>query len=407
MANTTNTFGKRKGYFPLDINVMLLGTFLTRIGYFMVWPYLSLVLYHEVRMTPAQIGVFFFSSAFLATSIGVWVAHRSDYYGRKYCLILGLIISMASFVILPWCSVFYGYFSCVLGITLGRSIIESSSKSFIGDRLVNAKERESCQYYRYLIANVGVAVGPFIGAYFGVANRFVTFEVTALVYFLYMILAATFIVNVSSGELDNNARRKINFFTASSTIFEDVRFSVFIICIILLMIIYTTFDTSLIQYLNVSEINNLKETIALLIMTNALVVIFCQLPLFYILSRFEPSTRIVLGITLVTTSQLLFFIADLHYVVYLMLATIVLSIGEIIVMPTINVEIDRLTPYGLRGLAFGFANFSNFGVSLSPLIGGLILQYFGGGTMFISMFFVGAVTIFIYVRFVVSVKLKG
>lgn len=407
MANITNAFGKSKSYFPLDINIMLLGTFLTRIGYFMVWPYLSLVLYHEVRMTPAQIGGFFFSSAFLATSIGVWVAHRSDYYGRKYCLILGLIISMVSFVILPWCSGFYGYFSCVLGITLGRSIIESSSKAYIGDRLVNAKERESCQYYRYLIANVGVAVGPFIGAYFGMTNRFFTFEVTAFVYFVYTILAAALIVNMPCGESDNNVRREMNFFAASSTIFKDVRFLAFIICIILLMIIYTTFDTSLIQYLNVSEINDLKETIALLIMTNALVVIFCQLPLFYTLSRFKPSTRIVLGITLVTISQLFFFIADVHDVAYLMLATIVLSIGEIIVMPTINVEIDRLTPHGLRGLAFGFANFSNFGVSISPLIGGLILQYFGGGTMFISMFFVGAITIFIYSRFVVFVKLKG
>ena len=47
-----------------------------------------------------------------------------------------------------------------------------------------------------------------------------------------------------------------------------------------------------------------------------------------------------------------------------------------------NVHIDRLAPAHLRGAYFGAASFYSLGFALAPLIGGFVLDQFGGFWLF-------------------------
>ncbi|WP_413730135.1 MFS transporter [Sodalis sp. RH22] len=392
--------------FPLDVNILLLGTFLTRVGYFMVWPYLAVILYEKFTLSASEIGFIFFFATFLSTLLSVYVSHKSDDYGRKPIIIAGLITSVFSFIYLAFCSNILGFAVCVTGIALGRAFIESCSKAYIGDRLKNQRTKELCQYFRYLIANMGVALGPFIGVKFGIANSTLTFFVTALLYFLYILLVLLFMVGGHEIRNHNTGKNEPLFLKSLGAIIKNKEFSVFLFCNTTLMIIYATFDSSLIQYLARSKINNLNDVIALLVIINSLTVIFLQLPVFYIIRNIVPSKRILLGILLITIAQLAFGYANVHIKWQLVIATLCLSIGEIIVMPTINVEVDRLAPEGQRGIAYGITNFTNFGTSASPLIGGLILQFFGGRTLFMVMFLSGLVTIYVYYKYIILITTK-
>lgn len=392
--------------FPLDVNIMLLGTFLTRIGYFMVWPYLSVILYKNFSLSASKIGFIFFFATFLSTLISVYMTHKSDDYGRKPIIIIGLITSIASFISLSFCTNVFGFASCVTGISLGRAFIESCSKAYIGDRLKNQRSRELCQYLRYLIANIGVSLGPFIGIRFGVSNSALTFFVTAILYSLYAVLVVLFMVGSQNIKFEKIKKNEPLFINNLHAVIKNNDFMIFIFCNIMLMIIYSTFSSSLIQYLARSNINKLNDIIALLVIINSLTVIFFQLPIFYIIRRISPSKRILLGISLITIAQLVFGYANVHVIWQLVVATILLSIGELIVMPTINVEVDRLAPEGHRGIAYGITNFTNFGTSISPLLGGLLLQFFGGRSLFLFMFFSGLVTIFVYYKFIILTSNK-
>jgi MFS family permease len=374
--------------FPLDVNVMLLGTFLTRVGYFMVWPYLAVILYEKFNLSASKIGFIFFFATFLATLISVYISHKSDDYGRKPIIIAGLVTSIVSFLYLSFCTNIFGFAGCVTGIALGRAFIESCSKAYIGDRLKNPRTKELCQYFRYLIANMGVALGPFIGVKFGIANNTVTFFITALLYCLYAFLVISFMINEQKKD---NKSNELFFLKNLGLIIKNKEFSIFLFCNIMLMVIYSTFDSSLIQYLTRSKIANLTDVIALLVIINSLTVIFLQLPVFYIIRNITPSKRILVGISLISVAQLAFGYADMREIWQLVIATVLLSLGEIIVMPTINVEVDRLAPEGHRGIAYGITNFTNFGTSISPLLGGLLLQYFGGHMLFMFMFLSGLI----------------
>jgi MFS family permease len=64
-------------------------------------------------------------------------------------------------------------------------------------------------------------------------------------------------------------------------------------------------------------------------------------------------------------------------------ATCVLSMGEAILFPTLNLQADRMAPEHLKGSYFGAINLSNLGFAAGPLLGGIMLQYLGGPITFV------------------------
>lgn len=48
----------------------------------------------------------------------------------------------------------------------------------------------------------------------------------------------------------------------------------------------------------------------------------------------------------------------------------ILSFGEIVAIPTFNVEVDRLTPHHLRGEFLGASNLASIGTALAYFIKG-------------------------------------
>lgn len=69
----------------------------------------------------------------------------------------------------------------------------------------------------------------------------------------------------------------------------------------------------------------------------------------------------------------------------LALATVVLSLGELIVFPTFSVEVDQLTPDDLRGSYFGAANLYSLGTALAPLYGGIMLDHAGSQALYLGL----------------------
>ncbi len=60
----------------------------------------------------------------------------------------------------------------------------------------------------------------------------------------------------------------------------------------------------------------------------------------------------------------------------------VLSIGEAILFANMNVHLDQMAHPALRGSYFGAASLYAIGYSLSPFIGGLIIDVLSGPALF-------------------------
>jgi len=106
--------------------------------------------------------------------------------------------------------------------------------------------------------------------------------------------------------------------------------------------------------------------------------------------------RIHIGLLLLACSQVWLGLDPLDLYWGWIGAVIVMSLGEAILFPTMNVHIDRIAPEHLRGAYFGASSFYSLGFALAPLGGGLMLDYFGGRWLFLSSAALCFIVIYLY-----------
>ncbi|QXX85165.1 MFS transporter (plasmid) [Providencia sp. R33] len=403
-ANTRFSFLK---HLPLPIVIMLLGTLLTRAAYFMVWPFLAIILYQQFNMSATGIGGLLAIASILGSITGVYSGYLSDIFCRRTVMLVGVIISVFSFVMMAFSSSPLLYLIAISGISIGRALLEACSKALIGDYIESPKGRESIQYFRYYLVNIGAAIGPYVGLMGGLSAQKETFLLTAIVYFVYGIALRRYLLPATELKKSQSIDYPISFSNTLKTIIVHRAFMLLLLCNILVMFVYANFDSTLVQYLSRTDLPNVVSLIALLVIVNSLTIILTQLPLLHLLRRLTPRSKILLGIFFIALAQLIFAFSPLDTAYYLCFATIILSFGEIVAIPTFNVEVDRLTPHHLRGAFFGASNLASIGTALAPLYGGLMLDLFSGKTLFLWLFFISVMTLLIYYLFLVKPLNQG
>ncbi|MFA0812471.1 MFS transporter [Microbulbifer epialgicus] len=68
--------------FPPLVWIILIGSFFSRGTYFMVWPFLAILLFNKFELGAAEIGLILSASAVGAALLGFYVGALSDRYGR-------------------------------------------------------------------------------------------------------------------------------------------------------------------------------------------------------------------------------------------------------------------------------------------------------------------------------------
>lgn len=372
--------------FPPLVWIVLIGSFFGRGTYFMVWPFLAILLYEKFHLGPAQIGLILSATAVGAALLGFYVGALSDRYGRRNILLLGTAINFFAFALLAVAQTLPGFVLSMTLCSIGRSIWEPPASALIGDLIRDRSSRELALQLRYFLINVGAALGPIVGVWAGLSAQQSTFGLTALSYLLLSFAFLWGFAHTVSGRLAHQRRDvSANFRSTLRVMRRDQVFLVVIFANVLTLFIYAHMDSSLVQYLTHAKAPNLVGLISSMILVNALTIIFLQFPLLRLLEPLDVNTRIAVGLGILALGQVWFALNPVVWLAGWLGATFVVSLAEAILFPTMSVQIDRLAPDHLRGSYFGASSFYSLGWSLAPLVGGVILEWWGGPTLYWSM----------------------
>ncbi|HGM4921828.1 TPA: MDR family MFS transporter [Serratia marcescens] len=380
-------------YFPKEIWVIFIGTFLTRACFFMIWPFITILMRNNYAMTPVEIGVMMSVSLIVSISFGYLFGGASDKYGRRTLIILGAIAAIISFSVLALANSPAWYFVGILLNGISRSLIEPASKAVIGDILHDRQERERALNIRYFLMNVGAAVGPLAGVALGLTAQKATFFVTALSFLCYLLLVLA-VFKAGHGKETRNAT--FSFIGSLRIIWNDQAFKVLVVANILVMLVYGQIDVTLPQYLMISQVHNPEYLLSVLIFINAATVITLQYFTERFTRRMSLALKTSLGVFFLGLSQIVFLLVSSESWGLWLVAMFLLSLGEVILFPTLNIQIDRMAPANLKGAYFGAATFYEFGLALAPFVGGLLLKQGGGGALYAVMFFLCIGVIVLY-----------
>ena len=359
--------------FPLLVHVVLAGTFLARIASFMVWPFLAVILIRQFRLSPSEVGLILAGTSVASSVTGFYVGNLSDRFGRRTIMIAGCVGAAAGFAVLATADTVFLYTLGAIIVGLSRSAIESPASALISESIAEQTLRELAFHVRYFLANVGAALGPLIGFFLGLSTQQTTFFATASVYLLFALVYAAAFRHAPEAVLPR-ARHDASLKNALGTLNRDHRFLMLMLATFLAYVAYSQVESTLLQHVNqdASEIGIAIATAV--VATNGLTIILFQFPLLRLLRRLDLYLRIYAGMGLFLLGFLIYVISPVDGYAGWIVGTWVLSMGEAILFPTLNLQSDRMAPAHLRGSYFGAMALGNLGFAAGPLAGGLCFR---------------------------------
>ncbi len=402
---------QRLKQFPPLMWILLFGSFITRGSYYMVWPFLAVILYEQFVLSATQVGLILSTAAVVAVLISFVGSALSDRFGRNKLMYASGILYIVSFSLLAQADSISGYAIVITLCSIATALWRPLTSALIGDIIEDSKTRELAMQALYFIVNVGCAVGPMLGVWLGLTGEQSSFNITAVAFaFLLALLywgftthdrasASQSVSAATEKNTDISVEKKSAPVTRQQIIAAlsaDKLFQCLIFANVLCMFIYAQMDSTLIQYLTREKVPDLLQLISSLIFTNALVIISTQFILLRLMAPLSLVSRIQVGLVLLMCSQIWLAVNPLTLFWGWIGAIIVMSLAEAILFPTMNVHIDRLAPDHLRGAYFGAASIYELGFAVAPLGGGMILDHFGGYWVFMTGACLSLLVIYLY-----------
>ncbi|MEK0317011.1 MDR family MFS transporter [Cohnella sp. 56] len=379
-------------YHPIVFS-LLFGHMIARIATSMSMPFLALYLAAHTDMGPGGIGFIVGAGALAATFGGFLGGALSDKYSRRLVMFTSLF---------AWCGVFIGFaltdnplVLLLLSLMNGlcRSWFEPVSQVLMAD-LTEPERRMKVFSMRYLMANVGVAIGPVLGVWLGLGNGGLAFIITGSIYFVYAVTLYAMMIGFGIKDIEGGKQaRKATIADAGRVVLGDRALQMFLLGGIVVGIGYSQLFGNMAPHLD-RVFGHGDRMFGYLLTINAITVIALQLPLGWLANKRPPLLAIHIGN--------LFFALGLAGIGYAdtfalqIVAMILFTVGEILNYPAATMLLDKLAPEQLRGAYYGAQTFTNLGQFIGPWAGGWLLGQYGGETMFAVMAVIVLSASFIY-----------
>ena len=386
--------------FPPLMWILLFGSFITRGSFYMVWPFLAVILYEKFALSASEVGLVLSGAAIVSVFVSFIGSSLSDRFGRQKIMYGTGFLYIISFSLLANVNSVTGFVVVITLCSIATALWRPLTSALIGDLIEDPSVRELAMQSMYFIVNVGCAIGPLVGVWLGLTGEQSSFYITTVAFALLLVLLRLGFQNHAKQQLkaqqgksseliekaleqsDNNDN-PVGMAKVIKILLQDRLLQCLILANVICMFIYGQMDSTLIQYLTREQVPELLELISTLIFTNALIIITSQFVLLKLMAKYSIVSRIQMGLVLLLMSQVWFAINSADHYWGWIGAVIIISFAEAILFPTMNVHIDRIAPQHLRGAYFGASSFYDFGFAFAPLGGGIILDLWGGSTVFV------------------------
>jgi MFS family permease len=382
-------------HITLDYALMLVMLFFMRAGQFMLLPFLAIYLAKFSNTSPAIIGLTIGIGPFVYGVANLCAGILVDRFGAKKIMAAALLLGGATFFAffyqqtIVWCFLM----NALTGITRGFFDISSKSYNIAG---LSFEQRKTSFSLRFMAVNSAAAIGPIIGAYFAAANAIISFKIVGLFYIFLGIVSIFFLKNIK-----NPAQEKLITFRSLIKIFRnDASLQILVAISIIIMMVFSQIDSTLPQYL-CKNLNHGVKIYSILLIINALICVTMQLVVSKLTNNIREYSLSSIGLILFSTSYAMFafFVDDIA----LMLAMVILTLAEIIIMPLNDLLLARLAPPNRLGTYYGIAGFAMLGLGIGPMIGGFVYEYLGAKILFIGCSSLCLLTLILYKKLIYAI----
>ncbi len=378
--------------FPAKFWIVVLVSFIDGIGGTLLFPFFSLYITQKfgIGMTQAGIILGIFSAFGLIGSMAGGAL--TDRFGRRKLILFGLVFSALSDLSLGLANRLTILYPLVVVIGFLSNIDGPAYSAMVADILPEKQRSEGFGVLR-VAGNLAWIIGPTIGGLVAARSFFMLFVIDAVMSCIIAMIFYKLISETKPAESAEKSHESVWQTTAGYRhVLRDFAFMAFLFTSMLMLLVYQQMYNSLPVYLRDNH-GFTPQAYGFLLTSSAIVVVVFQFWLTQVTKKRPPFLMMALGTAFYAIGFGMFGFVSVY--ILFILAIVIITIGEMIVVPTSQALVASFAPVEMRGRYMAMYGLSGaIPSTLGPGAAGFILDnynpnllwYVGGTLCIISAF---------------------
>ena len=381
-------FAKTREY-PRQFWLLFWGMLLSTIGASMIWPFLMVYASERLNLPLTQTASLVTINSTASLIMTFAAGQITDRVGRKMVMVVSLISNAVVYLFLSHAATYTQF--AVLMVLLGASnpLYRVGADAMLADLIAPEKRADGYSVLR-MSNNAGVAIGPSVGGFIAAASQYLAFYIASAGLFIFGLLILFFAVETLPVEgLEKTTQRKERW-GGYDRVLRDWPF-VTTISNMIFGLITASLMWVLLPVYATKVVGIPKQLYGFIPTTNALMVVFLQVLVTQWTKKHPPLRVIALG--------MFFYAIGVGTVVLgtgfwgLWTSMVIISIGELIIVPTSSTFVANLAPADMRGRYMSIYGLTwSLSIGIGPLLGGFLNDNFGPPATWIGGLAIGLIS---------------
>jgi len=389
--------------FPGQFWLLFIGMLISTIGSSMIWPFLTLYVSKKLGLPLTQIASLVTMNAVMGLVFSFISGPITDRLGRKWVMVISLFVNGCMYVVMSKADTFLAFAICQCVMGAFNPLYRVGADAMMSDLIPPLRRSEAYSLLR-MSNNLGVAIGPALGGFIASRSYTIAFLLAAAGLIFYSLLLAVLAHETLPSEAAASLKGK-QIFSGYGHIFRDREFMGFTISFT-----FTTMLASLIWVLlpvYTNENFGLSEALyGWIPTTNAVMVVAFQYVITQVTRKHKPLWVLAVGTAFyaVGTTSIAFFSGFWGF----WLCMVVMTVGELILIPTATTFSANQAPPDMRGRYMSVYNLtSSIASAVAPVLGGVLNDNLGPRTIWLGGGVIGLFSVCLFVTMATLFKNAG
>lgn len=366
--------------YPRTFWVLMAGTFIDRVGGALIFPFLAVYVARKFNATMLEVGTVFAIFSISSVLGNVLAGAMTDRFGRRLMMVAGLVFSAVSSISLGLVTDLNILYGLAVIVGLLSSIGWPAQAAMMSDLLPEKKRADGFGIFR-VVMNLAVAIGPVIGGLLAPQTGYlILFLLDASTSIVMAVITLALLPETNPQPKTEQGQTHPHESFGQTMIgyrkvLADRLFVVFAIVSMVMTLAYVQMYGTLSVYL-VKFQNQPESTYGFILGMNALMVVLFQFPITRRISSQPPMIIMAVGSLLYMVGFSMYGFAGT--VTLFALAMVIITIGEMVVVPISQALSVKFAPEDMRGryiAIFGFVWI--IPQAAAPLMAGWLMDNIG------------------------------